>query len=81
MAFFIDDLLFAPVKLVSWLGEKVDEAAHREMTDESRVREKLVEVQILYELGELTEDEYIREEIGLMEELEMIRKLKESESH
>lgn len=76
MALIVDDLLLAPFKLIYWLAQKIEETARTEITDESKVHERLIEAQMRHELGELTEDEYLREEERLMKELEAIRKLK-----
>ena len=77
MAFVVDDILLGPVKLVKWLGEKLYESAEREVTDESVVQEELLELQMRYELDEITEDEYLKAEDRLMARLEAIREYKE----
>ncbi len=77
MAFIIDDILFAPLKFTIWLGSKLREAAIQEMTDESRVHEELLQLQMRYEMGEISDDEYERDETKLMEHLEAIRQIKE----
>jgi len=80
MAFILDDILFSPIKLTIWLGEKLRDAAYQEMTDESKVHEALLQLQMRFEMEEISEDEYEKEETRLMEQLEMIRKLKEGET-
>ena len=77
MAFIIDDILFSPLKFTIWLGNKLSEAAYQEMTDESKVHEGLLHLQMRYEMEEISEEEYEKEENRLMEELETIRKMKE----
>ena len=77
MAFIIDDILLGPVKLVKWVGEKLLESAEQEVTDESVIQEQLLELQMRYELDEITEEEYMKGEDRLMEKLEAIRKYKE----
>ena len=77
MAFIIDDILFSPLKFTIWLGKKLSEAAYQEMTDESKVHEGLLHLQMRYEMEEISEEEYEKEENRLMEELETIRKMKE----
>lgn len=77
MAFILDDILLAPLKLVMWIGEKVSEVVEQEATDESKVQEKILELQMLYEADEITEEEYQEEEGKLMERLEAIGKYKE----
>ncbi len=77
MAFIIDDILFSPVKLTVWLGNKLRESAYQEMTDESKIHEELLHLQMQHEIGEVGEEKYEKEEAKLMERLEAIRKMKE----
>jgi uncharacterized membrane protein len=77
VAFIIDDILFSPIKLTVWLGEKLRDAAYQEMTDESKVHEALLQLQMRFEMDEISEEEYEKQENQLMEQLEMIRKMKE----
>lgn len=77
MIFLLDDLLLAPIKGVVWVADKIDEMVETELTDDSRVREELLELQMRLELDEITEDEYQQGETELMGRLEEIRKYKE----
>ncbi len=77
MAFILDDILFSPLKLTIWLGEKLRDAAYNEMTDESKIHEGLLHLQMRFEMEEISEEEYEKQETHLMEQLEMIRKMKE----
>jgi len=77
MAFILDDILFSPIKLTVWLGEKLRDAAYQEMTDESKVHEALLQIQMRFEMDEISEEEYEKQENQLMQQLEMIRKMKE----
>ena len=77
MAFILDDILFSPLKFTIWLGEKLKDAAFQEMTDESKIHEGLLQLQMRFEMDEISEDEYAKEEGRLMEQLETIRKMKE----
>ena len=79
MAFILDDILFSPLKLTIWLGEKLRDAAYHEMTDESKVHEGLLQLQMQLEMDEISEAEYEKQESRLMEQLEMIRRMKEGE--
>jgi len=79
MAFIIDDILFSPLKFSIWIGKKLAETAHAELTDESKVHEELLQLQMRYEVGEISEETYEKEEEKLMERLEVISKLKEEE--
>ena len=77
MAFILDDILFSPIKFTIWIGEKLRDAAYQEMTDESKVHDGLLQLQMQLEMDEISEEEYEKQESRLMEQLETIRKLKE----
>jgi len=77
MAFILDDILFSPLKFTIWLGSKLRDAAYQEMTDESKIHEALLELQMRHEMDEINDQEFEAEESRLMEELEAIRELKE----
>lgn len=77
--FLIDDILLAPLKGVIWLGKKINEVAEKEVSDEGRIKEKLMELQLKFELDEISEEEYNKQEKELLERLDAIRKAKEEE--
>ncbi|MBI5643520.1 MAG: gas vesicle protein GvpG [Deltaproteobacteria bacterium] len=77
MGFIIDDILLAPVNGVVWLAEKIKQSAEAELLDDSIVRESLLKLQMELELEEITEEEYVKRETGLLNRLEEIRKYKE----
>ena len=69
MAFILDDILLSPIKFTIWLGEKLRDAAYEEMTDESKIHEELLQLQMRFEMGEIGEQEFEKEEGRLMERL------------
>lgn len=75
--FLIDDLLLAPVNFVVWLSKKIDEVVEKEMSDEGKIKEELMALQLRFELDEISEEEYNKQEKGLLARLEAIRKAKE----
>lgn len=77
--FLIDDLLLLPVKGFIGIFKKVQEMAERELSDEDYIRERLMELQLKFELDEIGEEEYIDQEKELMTRLDAIRKAKEEE--
>ena len=79
MAFIIDDILLSPIRLTVWVAEKLKDAAYQEITDDSRVHEDLLHLQMRYEMGEIDDDAYEAEETRLMAKLEEIRKIKEEQ--
>jgi hypothetical protein len=68
--------VLGPIRGVHWLAEKIVEAVESELLDEERVRGELLELQMRLDMGELTEEEYDRQEKVLVERLNAIRKAK-----
>ena len=79
MAFILDDILLAPCKFVSWIGQRLCEEAEAQLTDESAIHQHLLELQSQFEQGEISKQEYIEQENALMRRLDEIRKYKESQ--
>jgi len=77
MAFLIDDILLAPVKGIIWLAEKIEEQVEKEMNDEGRIKEKLMELQQNFEMDEISQEEYEKQESKLLERLDAIIKSRE----
>lgn len=76
------DLVFPltiPLKGLFFIADRLKETAESEITDESRVYEELLELQMKFEIEEITEEEYQKKEARLMDKLEAIRKYKEKE--
>jgi len=74
--FIIDDILLFPLNGTIWIAEKIQEVINRELLDEDRVKEKLTELQGKFEMEEISEQEYMKQQEMLMERLELIRKFK-----
>ncbi|OEU72606.1 MAG: gas vesicle protein GvpG [Desulfuromonadales bacterium C00003093] len=79
MALIVDDILLAPIKFSVWIAKKLSESAEKEMTDDSRIYEDLLDLQMRHELEEISDEEYDKQETMLMEKLEEIRKYKEED--
>jgi len=75
--FLIDDILLAPLKGVIFVGKKINEIIVKEMSDEGAVKERLMALQLKFEMDEMDEDEYDRKEDELLQLLENIREEKE----
>lgn len=83
MGFLIDLLtlpVLAPIRGVIWVAEKVAEQAGRELYDEEAVRGQLVELELRYDLGEISEEEYLEAEEALLERLRVIRERQAGEA-
>ena len=77
--FLIDDILLAPLNGIIWLGKKINEVAEREFSDEGLIKERLMELQLKFELDKISEKEYNKQEAELLVRLDAIRKTKEGE--
>ena len=67
-------LPLAPLRGTIWLAERLAAEAERELDDEATVRRLLVEAEIAFESGELSETEYEQVEDELLERLEAARR-------
>jgi len=72
----IDDILLLPFKGLIGIFEKIHDMAKKEVSDEKYTLEKLMELQLRYELDEISEEEYNREEVKLQAKLNAIREAK-----
>ena len=75
--FIIDDILLSPLKGIIWLGKKINEVAEKEFSNEGLIKERLMEIQLKFELDQISEKEYSKQEAELLARLDAIRKAKE----
>ena len=72
--FILDDLLIGlPVKGFMGIFRKIAEMAEAELNDESKLREELLLLETMFELDQITEEEYQEKEARLLERLTMLR--------
>jgi hypothetical protein len=78
--FLIDDLLLAPftapLKGLIFLANKINDVAEQEMSDDGAVKEKLMELQLKFEMDEIDEEEYTKREDELLERLRNLKSKK-----
>jgi len=74
-------LLFWPVTgptfLTRFSMEKVLETARDQLTDTTPVREDLLSLQMEFEVGQISEEEFLRREQGLMRRFREVREWQE----
>jgi hypothetical protein len=74
-------LLFWPVTGPTFLArysmEKVGEVMREELTDDQKVKEELLALQMEVELGAVSDEEYLAREAALMERLREVRARRE----
>jgi hypothetical protein len=68
--------LTGPLDATMWIAEKLLERAEDEMYDEGKVRAKLMELEMLLDLGDISEETYMAAEDELLERLRDIRAYK-----
>jgi hypothetical protein len=81
MAFLLDDILLLPIKGpiagFRWVMSTIQKMADEELMNDQPWKERLIELQMQLELGELTEEQYAREEAIVFQALRDIRARKE----
>ncbi len=75
--FLIDDILLAPLKGVIFIAEKINEMIEKEMSDEGALKERLMALQLKFEMDEIDEEEYDKREDELLKLLQNIREEKQ----
>jgi hypothetical protein len=73
----VDDILLLPAKGLVGIFKKIHEMAKTELSDEKYTLEKLMELQLRYEMDEISEEEYNKEEAKLQAKLNEIREADE----
>lgn len=78
--FLLDDILLAPVKGVIWIGEKIKEAADKELYDVDAIKKALENLQELHDEGKLKEEEFVHAEEKLLKRLQVAHQRKNSQA-
>lgn len=65
--------VLGPIEGVAWIAKKVAEHADKELFDAEKVRGRLMELELLYDAGEINEAEYQAAEEVLLGRLRIIR--------
>ncbi len=81
MAFLLDDLLLLPIKLpvagFNWILKQIQTMANEELLNDQPWKERLIELQMMLEVGEISEAEYGQEEAQVFRALREIRARRE----
>ena len=73
---FLDDLLLAPISGFQFILNTLAKVAEEQYTDDAPVKEQLLELQVLLENGEVTEEEYEEREAAILRQLREIENRK-----
>lgn len=74
--FIIDDLLLAPARFLVFIAREMKKHIEAELTDETVIKQKLLELQIKLEEGEIEPEEYEEKENELIKQLHLAREWK-----
>ena len=81
MAFLLDDLLMLPLRLpvagFTWIMKQIQTMADEELLNDQPWKERLIELQMMVELGEIAEGDYKRREAEIFQALRDIRARRE----
>jgi gas vesicle protein GvpG len=81
MAFLIDDLLLlpftGPISGFQWVMRTIQKMADEELMNDQPWKERLIELQMMLEVGDISEEEYTREEAIVFQALRDIRARRE----
>jgi hypothetical protein len=75
--FIIDDLMMAPFSGIIFLAKKINEVIVKETSDEGSIKERLMALQLKFEMDEIDEEEYDKREDELLKMLENARENKQ----
>lgn len=77
----LSNLLFfpitGPVAGIKWSLRKVAQVVDEELSDDSAIKQELMELQMQLELGDIDDDQYVRREAEIMVRLREVRAWKE----
>ena len=66
-----------PINGTRWTLDKVERAVREELTDDAAVKNDYMELQMKMELGEIDDEEYVRQEAEIMRRLREVREWRE----
>ena len=81
MAFLLDDILLAPIKLpvsgFNWIMKQIQTMANEELLNDQPWKERLIELQMMLEVGDISDAEYAEQEKQVFAALREIRARRE----
>jgi hypothetical protein len=81
MAFLLDDILLlpftGPISGFQWVMRTIQKMADEELMNDQPWKERLIELQMMLEVGEIAEEDYVREEAIVFQALRDIRARRE----
>ncbi|HUP44484.1 MAG TPA: gas vesicle protein GvpG [Thermoanaerobaculia bacterium] len=82
MAFILDDLLLLPIRLpvagFNWVLKQIQTMADEELLNDQPWKERLIELQMMLEVGDISEEEYALQEAQVFQALRDVRARREA---
>ena len=79
--FLLDDILLLPLRLpvagFNWIMKQIQTMANEELLNDQPWKERLIELQMMLEVGDISEEEYGRQEAQVFAALREIRARRE----
>jgi len=79
--FLLDDILMIPIKLpiagFNWIMKQIQTMANEELLNDQPWKERLIELQMMLEVGDISEEEYTVQEAQVFQALRDIRARRE----
>lgn len=73
--FIIDDILLSPIKGLLYIFKEIEKIAKEEKEDTAeKLKKELLEAQMLFEIDQITEEEYNKREKNILERLNALPK-------
>ena len=63
-----------PIEGITWIGEQILERANAELDDKENLQKKLLALQLAFDLGEMSEEEFEEQEEELLLAIEEMEK-------
>jgi Gas vesicle protein G len=81
MAFLLDDILLLPIKApvagFRWIMKQIQTMADDELMNDQPWKERLIELQMMLEVGDISEEEFTRQEALVFQALRDVRARRE----
>ncbi|HYL12647.1 MAG TPA: gas vesicle protein GvpG [Terriglobales bacterium] len=72
----IDDLLMLPISGFKFIFRTLQQVAEEQYTDDAPIKQRLLELQLELESGEISEKQYVKKEAAILRELREVQKRK-----
>ena len=71
--FLVDDLLFMPIDGIKFVFRTIMKTAEEQYLDDAPIKEQLLELQVRFDNGEVTEDVYAEEQAAILRALREVQ--------